>query len=98
MCPFDMSKDINFADFRKPDHSLKPATWDQTFVFDIETMGDHKKTLQFGKPYPNFEEPKYGNMRDPEKEKPLESLNIRSGKMGKPIGGISNMIDQLFLR
>jgi len=83
MCPFDMSKEIDFTDFRKPDHSLKPATWDQTFVFDIETMGDHKKTLQFGKPYPNFQEPKYGNTKDPDKRRAFRELKYKEWEEGE---------------
>lgn len=74
---------INYSDFRKPEHSLKPATWDQTFVFDIETMGDHQKTLEFGKPYPEFQEPKYGNTKDPEKRKAFRELKFKEWEDGE---------------
>jgi hypothetical protein len=74
---------INYSDFRKPEHSLKPATWDQTFVFDIETKGDTQKTVEFGKPYPPFEEPKYGNTKDPEKRKALRDMKYEEWVEGE---------------
>lgn len=81
MSPSDMT--VNFSDFRKAEHSLKPATWDQTFVFDIETMGDHQKTQEFGKPYPDFKEPSYGNTKDPEKKAAYRELKYNEWVEGE---------------
>lgn len=75
--------ETNYQDFRKPEHLMKPATWDQTFVFDIETMGDHQKTLKFGAPYPDFQEPKYGNTKDPEKRKLFREMKYKEWEDGE---------------
>jgi hypothetical protein len=57
--------DINWKEIRKGEHQMDVAHWKETFVFDIETMGVPNKVKEFGKPYPSFEEPKYGNLKDP---------------------------------
>ena len=59
---------MDFSNIRKPeDRKLEVANWDQTFVFDIETMGVPSRVKEFVT-YPPFKEPKYGNIKDPVKK------------------------------
>jgi DNA polymerase III epsilon subunit-like protein len=56
---------MDFSQIRKPkDQKIEIANWDQTFVFDIETMGVPSKVKEHCS-YPAFQEPKYGNLKDP---------------------------------
>lgn len=74
----------NYSDLRKPAPSLKAARFMDTVVFDIETMGDREKTLEYMEPYPDFVEPKYGNLKDPEKRSLLREQKYKEWEEGEP--------------
>ena len=77
-----MSK-LNYAELKKPEHHLDIARWDQTFVFDIETMGEPAKVREFGKDYPPFVEPKYGNIKDPIKKQAFYDEKYKQWEEGE---------------
>ena len=54
-----------------------------TFVFDIETLGIAERVHEWGKPYPDFVEPKYGNTKDPIKRQALYDTKYKEWQEGE---------------
>lgn len=72
------------TDIRIPkERPIDSARLNDTMVFDIETMGIPAKVKEWGKPYPPFVEPKYGNTKDPIKRQALHDLKYEEWCLGE---------------
>ena len=63
--------------------AVKVSTVEDTYVFDVETLALPERVAEYGKPYPPFEEPKYGNTKDPVKRKALYKQKYKEWQEGE---------------
>jgi hypothetical protein len=64
---------------------------EDTYVFDVETLALPERVAEYGKPYPPFEEPKYGHTKDPVKRKARYTQKYKEWEEGKVAWGLKQI-------
>jgi hypothetical protein len=91
-----MEGKMDYSGVRKPPPSLQQSQFTESFAFDIETMGLPSRVKEFGKPYPDFVEPKMGNLKDPVKKQVFYEDKFQEWKDGEA-NWWSNQVDRAAL-